>query len=165
MTSTPVRRDAARDLTAPRHQALGSLLGRVWAVDASPEMVARAKELGVNARVARAEALPFKQGWYDAVVSRMAIHLMDRGRAFSEMARVLTPNGRLTIATEDPDGFENVWFTRYFPAHAPSEFLWRSRLPRFSQRRVATPLVPRSRRRSPSPPTACTPGAPWARSS
>ena len=33
MTSTPVRRDAARDLTAPRHQALGSLLGRVWAVD------------------------------------------------------------------------------------------------------------------------------------
>ena len=34
MVSTkPARRDAARDLTAPRHQALGSLLGRVWAVD------------------------------------------------------------------------------------------------------------------------------------
>jgi deoxyribose-phosphate aldolase len=34
MASTkPVRRDPARDLTAPRHQALGSLLGRVWAVD------------------------------------------------------------------------------------------------------------------------------------
>src|SRR5918996_5818515 len=29
----PARRDADRDLTAPRHQALGSLLGRVWAVD------------------------------------------------------------------------------------------------------------------------------------
>src|SRR6185312_4922837 len=32
-TTTPARRDPARDLTAPRHQALGSLLGRVWAVD------------------------------------------------------------------------------------------------------------------------------------
>ena len=32
-TTTPARRRAARDLIAPRHQALGSLLGRVWAVD------------------------------------------------------------------------------------------------------------------------------------
>ena len=32
-TTTPARRDHARDLTAPRHQALGSLLGRVWPVD------------------------------------------------------------------------------------------------------------------------------------
>src|ERR687892_1741233 len=34
MVSTkPARRRSSRDLTAPRHQALGSLLGRVWAVD------------------------------------------------------------------------------------------------------------------------------------
>src|SRR5918996_2118490 len=34
MVSTkPVRRRSSRDLMAPRHQALGSLLGRVWAVD------------------------------------------------------------------------------------------------------------------------------------
>jgi deoxyribose-phosphate aldolase len=34
MVSTkPACRDRSRDLTAPRHQALGSLLGRVWAVD------------------------------------------------------------------------------------------------------------------------------------
>jgi deoxyribose-phosphate aldolase len=32
-TTTPARRDHARDLSAPRHQALGSLLGRVWPVD------------------------------------------------------------------------------------------------------------------------------------
>jgi deoxyribose-phosphate aldolase len=32
-TSTPAKRRADRDLSAPRHQALGSLLGRVWAVD------------------------------------------------------------------------------------------------------------------------------------
>ncbi len=33
MTTSPVVRDATRDLTTGRHQALGSLLGRVWAVD------------------------------------------------------------------------------------------------------------------------------------
>ena len=33
MTTTPVRSHPATDLTAPRHQALGSLLGHVWAVD------------------------------------------------------------------------------------------------------------------------------------
>jgi deoxyribose-phosphate aldolase len=32
-TTTPARRREDRDLTAPRHQALGSLLGRVWPVD------------------------------------------------------------------------------------------------------------------------------------
>src|SRR5947207_8795294 len=33
MTSTPVVRESDRDLTTGRHQALGSLLGRVWPVD------------------------------------------------------------------------------------------------------------------------------------
>jgi deoxyribose-phosphate aldolase len=32
-TRTPARRRADRDLSSPRHQALGSLLGRVWPVD------------------------------------------------------------------------------------------------------------------------------------
>src|SRR5574338_272053 len=42
VTTTPARRDPARDLTAPRHQALGSMLGRVWPVD----------EVGVRERAA-----------------------------------------------------------------------------------------------------------------
>ncbi|MCA1588775.1 MAG: deoxyribose-phosphate aldolase [Chloroflexi bacterium] len=33
-TTTPARREARRDLTTGRHRALGSLLGRVWPVDA-----------------------------------------------------------------------------------------------------------------------------------
>ncbi len=91
-------------------------LARVWAVDASPAMVERAKALGVNARVARAEALPFKEGWFDAVVMRMVLHLTDRPRAFAQAARVLSPKGRLAIATEDPASFDRVWFARYFPS-------------------------------------------------
>jgi len=91
-------------------------LARVWAVDASDEMVARAKALGVTARVARAEALPFKRGWFDAAVARMAVHLVDRPRAFAEVARILAPSGRFVVATEDPDTFDEVWFARFFPS-------------------------------------------------
>ena len=89
---------------------------RVWAVDVSAAMVERAKAIGVNAKVARAELLPFKAGWFDAVVMRMMIHLVDRPRAFAQAARVLGPVGRLVIATEDPASFEKVWFARYFPS-------------------------------------------------
>jgi SAM-dependent methyltransferase len=101
-------------------------LARTWAVDASAEMVERAKALGVNARVARAEALPFKRGWYDAVVMRMVVHLVDRPRAFAEAARVLAPNGRLLIATEDPARMGEVWFAPFFPSVPELE---RSRFP------------------------------------
>jgi SAM-dependent methyltransferase len=91
-------------------------LARVWAIDPSEAMVARAKALGVNARRARAEALPFKEGWFDAVVARMAIHLVDRPLAFAQAARVLTPRGRVVIASEDPASFGDVWFARFFPS-------------------------------------------------
>jgi len=89
---------------------------RVWAVDASPEMVERAKSLGVNARVARAEALPFKRGWFDAAVLRMVVHLVDRPRVLAEVERILGPGGRAVIATEDPPSFDDVWFAHYFPS-------------------------------------------------
>jgi SAM-dependent methyltransferase len=89
---------------------------RVWALDVSEAMVERAKANGVHAKVARAETLPFKESWFDAVVMRMVIHLIDRPRAFAQAARVLAPGGRLAIATEDPASFDDVWFARFFPS-------------------------------------------------
>jgi SAM-dependent methyltransferase len=91
-------------------------LGRVWAVDASEAMIERARANGVNAKVARAEALPFKAGWFDAVVMRMVLHLVDRQRALAQVARVLAPGGRIAIASEDPATFDEVWFARFFPS-------------------------------------------------
>ena len=79
-------------------------------------MVARAKERGVTARVARAETLPFKQGWFERAVLRMVAHLLDRPRTFAELARVLRPDGRLLVATADPSSFELHWLTPYFPS-------------------------------------------------
>jgi SAM-dependent methyltransferase len=93
-------------------------LARVWAVDASPEMVTHAKALGVNARVARAESLPFKRGWFDRGVTRMSVHLFDRPRAFAELRRVLTPEGAAIVAITDPAQFGTGWLDPFFPSAA-----------------------------------------------
>jgi ubiquinone/menaquinone biosynthesis C-methylase UbiE len=89
---------------------------RVWAVDASPEMVALARESGATVKQAEAERLPFKAGWFDRVASRMAVHLFDRPRAFAEVRRVLAPNGRFAVATMDPDWFDDHWLLPWFPS-------------------------------------------------
>jgi ubiquinone/menaquinone biosynthesis C-methylase UbiE len=89
---------------------------RVRAIDRSVRMVERARSRGVEAEVANAEELPFPAASFDAVVLRMVIHLIDRPRALAEAARVLTADGRVVIATEDPASFERVWFARYFPS-------------------------------------------------
>jgi ubiquinone/menaquinone biosynthesis C-methylase UbiE len=89
---------------------------RVWGVDPSPEMVAAAAERGVNAKLARAEQLPFKAEWFERAVLWLSVHLVDRGRAFAEIWRVLAPEGRLVIATFDPSHFDRFWLNTIFPS-------------------------------------------------
>jgi SAM-dependent methyltransferase len=90
-------------------------VARVWGIDASEEMAAVARANGVHAKVARAERLPFKTGWFDRAVSRMAVHFFDRPRAFAELRRILADDGRTVIATMDPDWFDRHWLLPYFP--------------------------------------------------
>jgi SAM-dependent methyltransferase len=93
---------------------------RVWGIDSSEEMlaVARANVAGVRFKQARAEQLPFKDGWFERVVLRMSLHLFDRPRALRESRRVLGPSGRLAIATGDPEHFGELWIHRWFPTIA-----------------------------------------------
>jgi ubiquinone/menaquinone biosynthesis C-methylase UbiE len=70
---------------------------------------------GAQARVAAAEALPFKDGWFDRAVMRLVVHHLDRERALPELARILVPGGRLVIATFDPDDFSERWYFQLFP--------------------------------------------------
>jgi ubiquinone/menaquinone biosynthesis C-methylase UbiE len=93
-------------------------VARVWGVDASDEMVAVARENGVNAKLAPAERLPFKAGWFDRGVVRMAAHLFDRPRAFAELRRVLAADGRAVVATTDPEHFDEHWLSSLFPSFA-----------------------------------------------
>jgi SAM-dependent methyltransferase len=96
--------------------ALAQRGSRVWGVEPSPEMAALARERLSTVKVAPAERLPFKDGWFDRAVMFLVIHLVDRPRAFAEALRVLAPDGRLVIATFDPAHFERYWLNRFFPS-------------------------------------------------
>jgi ubiquinone/menaquinone biosynthesis C-methylase UbiE len=88
--------------------------GRVNAVDPSPEMVARARAKARRANVdvafqeATAQALPFAEATFDAVLSTLVLHQLPHEvihAAAAEMKRVLAPRGRLLVAdidTHDP---------------------------------------------------------------
>lgn len=92
---------------------------KVWGVEPNAEMraVARARlPSTVGIRSGAAEALPFRDDWFDGVVFSLVVHLVDRRRAFPEAARVLAPAGRVVIATFAPEHFETYWAARFFPS-------------------------------------------------
>lgn len=78
--------------------------GRVAGIDPSPGMIAVANQLApsVDWRVGVAEALPFPDQSFDAVVSQFGLMFFaDRSQAIREMRRVLAPGGQLTVAVWD----------------------------------------------------------------
>jgi SAM-dependent methyltransferase len=92
---------------------------KVWGVDSSAEMleVAQARApRGVGFKLGAAEALPFKDRWFERAVLRLVVHLLDRPRAFAELRRVLRPEGKVAIATFDPSHFSTFWLNRLFPS-------------------------------------------------
>jgi ubiquinone/menaquinone biosynthesis C-methylase UbiE len=91
---------------------------KVWGVDASPEMleVARGRAPRARFKQASADALPFKDGWFERVTMWLVVHLVDRPRVFAEARRVLGVGGKLAIATFDPSYFGVFWFRDYFPS-------------------------------------------------
>jgi SAM-dependent methyltransferase len=67
----------------------------VVGVDASPEQVEAARARGLDARVCRAEALPFA-GEFDAVLSNAVLHwVKDQAAALAAIHRALRPGGRI----------------------------------------------------------------------
>jgi ubiquinone/menaquinone biosynthesis C-methylase UbiE len=100
--------------------ALAERGARVWGLDSSAEMLAEARDNAptVRFKLGRAEALPFKEAWFERAVLRLALHLLDRPEALSEVARVLVPRGRVVVATFDPAYFEEYWLNELFPSLA-----------------------------------------------
>lgn len=103
---------------------------RVWGVDPSPEMLEVSRGKGVHVKQAQAELLPFKDGWFEAVVFHLVVHLVDRPAAFAEARRVLAPGGRLAVVTFDESHFATSWLTVLFPS---IEALDRARFPTQAQ--------------------------------
>jgi ubiquinone/menaquinone biosynthesis C-methylase UbiE len=89
----------SRDLKALGHRVVG--------VDASPTMVAAAREAdpSIEVHIADAAELPFSDGYADLVVAFMSLQdVSDAERALLEAARVLEPDGRLCLAIVHPLG-------------------------------------------------------------
>lgn len=72
---------------------------------------ARAERLEVTFQVADAEALPFEDGSFDAVLSTFGVMFApDQSKAAAELARVCRPGGRIGLANWTPEGFVGQMF-------------------------------------------------------
>jgi SAM-dependent methyltransferase len=93
---------------------------KAWGVDASEPMLAKARERGVRGaafKLGQADDLPFRKGWFDAVMMRLVVHALGdrRSRALGEARRVLASEGRLFIWTFAPDHFTGHHLRTYLP--------------------------------------------------
>jgi ubiquinone/menaquinone biosynthesis C-methylase UbiE len=92
--------------------------GAVFGIDASPEMIARARSKTTKARIdvefknAVAEALPFSDAQFDVVLSTLMLHHLPRKvrqQCVRDIHRVLKPDGRVLIVdfaySQDKRGF------------------------------------------------------------
>ncbi|MNZ37840.1 Demethylrebeccamycin-D-glucose O-methyltransferase [compost metagenome] len=85
---------------------------RVTSTDYVPALLergeerARAERLNVDFQAADAEALPFADASFDAVLSTFGVMFTpDHARAAGELARVCRPGGRIGLANWTPEGF------------------------------------------------------------
>jgi ubiquinone/menaquinone biosynthesis C-methylase UbiE len=73
---------------------------------------ARAERLEIAFREADAEALPFEDGQFDAVLSTFGVMFTsDHQRAAAEMLRVVRSGGQIGLANWTPDGFVGQLFS------------------------------------------------------
>ncbi|MDY4652421.1 MAG: class I SAM-dependent methyltransferase [Atopobiaceae bacterium] len=87
-------------------RSLAPYVSHVTCIDATPAMLAEGKRLAAKADLTNmefqeglAEELPYPDGTFDIVVTRLSFHhLVDAGDVFHEMERVLAPDGKLVVA-------------------------------------------------------------------
>ena len=91
---------------------------------------ARLESLPVEYTEGDAEAMPYPDGAFDAVVSMYGVMFAPRPeRVVGELCRVIKPGGIIAMANWAPDGFIGKMFTvfsRYLPPPAgfPSPLMW-----------------------------------------
>ncbi len=88
---------------------------------ASPVAEARDTEVQVTLVAGLAETLPFRDAAFDAVLSFNAVHHFDLNRFLAAAARVLRPEGLLTVYTRTPEQNRRTVWGELFPHFADRE--------------------------------------------
>jgi ubiquinone/menaquinone biosynthesis C-methylase UbiE len=100
--------------------------GTVDGIDASPEMIERARKktmrahVGVAFQTAAAELLPFETSRFDLVLSTVMLHHLPRDvrpQAIQEMRRVVKPHGRILIVDFGKRTAEHRGLLAHFHRH------------------------------------------------
>lgn len=97
-------------------RAIAPRVREVHAFDITPAMIAKARQLGrakglknIRYRVGDAEATPYKKGFFDVVVTRLAFHHFEKPhRVVEETVRIVKPGGRVVVADIITDRREKV---------------------------------------------------------
>lgn len=106
-------------LAAARRGCLVTSTDYVAALLERGEDRSHAEHLNVVFQVADAEALPFEDGSFDAVLSTFGVMFTaDQAKAVSELARVCRPGGRIGLANWTPEGFVGQMF-KILGSHMP----------------------------------------------
>jgi demethylmenaquinone methyltransferase/2-methoxy-6-polyprenyl-1,4-benzoquinol methylase len=98
---------------------------RAVIVDTTRQMLQRVDPAPwVSARLASAEALPFPDAYFDALICSDALHhFRDQDSAMREIARVVRPNGAVVILDGFPKGSDRFWAWLERLLHEPAAFL------------------------------------------
>ncbi|WP_411893699.1 class I SAM-dependent methyltransferase [Winogradskyella sp. A2] len=87
-------------------------------IDPSELMLEKAqqKSTDINWKKGTAENTDLNSNSVDGIIGSLTIHhWSDLKKGFSELIRVLKPNGRIVIFTSTPKQMEGYWLNHYFP--------------------------------------------------
>lgn len=91
---------------------------RLIGIDPSEKMLekARLQNSNVDWRIGTVENIELSANAVDGVIGSLTIHhWTDLQKGFSELHRVLKPDGRIVIFTSTPKQMEGYWLNHYFP--------------------------------------------------
>jgi ubiquinone/menaquinone biosynthesis C-methylase UbiE len=87
-------------------------------IDPSEKMLneAKLKNSLINYRLGSAESIDLKRESVYGIVASLTIHHWSNlSQAFTELYRVLKPNGKMVIFTSTPNQMKGYWLNHYFP--------------------------------------------------
>ncbi|WP_062054551.1 class I SAM-dependent methyltransferase [Aquimarina longa] len=87
-------------------------------IDPSGEMLKKAKcqNNSVNWKIGKAEKTDLPTESIDGIIASLTLHhWQDLNKSFSELGRVLKPNGKMVLFTATSEQMKGYWLNHYFP--------------------------------------------------